>query len=241
MSRIRKLAGIESKLPGLHEGEDNDAIGKTIAQQMGGPGKLRMMLGAKNIHLIEKGLSFSWPNKERSRGNGVRITLRPDDTYDMEFFNGAKSVKKYEGIYNDQLVPTFESQTGWFLSMKRPKSEAKVAAPKPPAEREVFGKVVSIGKVSEGFEELETLLDAAEDGTHKSPGAIKTPANKPPKKLKGKALDKEIERVYYKLGHGVQINIMDIGKVFKMGQAGYEKDGDIEAALTAAIKQFRQN
>jgi len=65
--------------------------------------------------------------------------------------------------------------------------------------------------------------------------------DKAPKKLKGKALDKEIEKSYYKLGHGVQIDIMDISKVFKMGQASYEKDGDIEAGLAAAIKQFRKN
>jgi hypothetical protein len=55
------------------------------------------------------------------------------------------------------------------------------------------------------------------------------------------ARDKEIEKIYYKLGHGVQIDIMDIGKVFKMGQAAYEKDGDIESGLAAAIKHFRKN
>ena len=100
---------------------------------------------------------------------------------------------------------------------------------------------------SSQMESALDLLKAAEvdsdNAKHarKLAGAIKTPANKGPKKLKGKALDKEIEKSYYKLGHGVQIDIMDIDKVFKMGQASYEKDGDIEAGLAAAIKQFRKN
>jgi len=86
--------------------------------------------------------------------------------------------------------------------------------------------------------DIKQWVKAAEKETG---AAIKTPANKGPKKLKGKALEKEIEKVYYKLGHGVQIDIMDIGAVFKMGAAGYEKDGDIEAAIAAAIKKFRKN
>jgi hypothetical protein len=101
-------------------------VADTIAKQMGGIGRLKLMLGAKNFTAGSDNLTFKWPNKERSRGNGVRIVLRPDDTYDMEFYNGPKLVKKYEGIYNDQLVSVFEKQTGWFLSLGGPKSEAKV-------------------------------------------------------------------------------------------------------------------
>jgi hypothetical protein len=95
-------------------------IAKTIAEQMGGMGRLRAMLGAQ-LTAISKGLAIKWPNKKRSKGNYVEITLRGDDTYDMEFFNVAgykkKPVKKYRGIYFDQLVPIFEKQTGWYLRL----------------------------------------------------------------------------------------------------------------------------
>jgi hypothetical protein len=118
-NRMQQLAGIIPSRPGLSESE----VGKIIGQQMGGPGRLRAMLGAKQLVLLPNGLKIRWPNKERSRGNVVVITLRPDDTYDMEFFNNEKSVKKYEGIYNDQLVDTFEKQTGWRLTLN-PSMEA---------------------------------------------------------------------------------------------------------------------
>lgn len=235
LSRIRKLSGVESNRPGL---EEDSEVGKIIAQQLGGPGKLRMMLGAKNVTLIDKGLSFKWPSQQRTRGNGVRITLDPSDTYTMEFFNGAKSVKKYEGIYNDQLVSTFENQTGLYLNFSGPKAKAPVE---------------SVEELGEGFSELKSLLDAAApyaadvktpDNKYKTAGDIPTPKNKspkPPKMLKGKALDKEIERVYYKHGNGVQINIMDIGKIFREVRAAYEKGEDYEASVQACIKKFRQN
>lgn len=117
MNRMRQLAGITLTRTGLAESN----VGKTILQQMGGAGRIAAMLGAKNIVVSDNGVSFRWPNKEKSKGNAVRITLRPDDTYDMEFLNvsgsSAKTVKKYEGIYNDQLVSIFEKQTGWFLSL----------------------------------------------------------------------------------------------------------------------------
>lgn len=100
---------------------ESDAIGKTILQQMGGAGRIAVMIGVKHFSWLPKGVQFKWPNKQKSKGNCVRITLRDDDTYDMEFLNvtgtSAKLVKKYESVYNDQLVDIFESQTGWYLSL----------------------------------------------------------------------------------------------------------------------------
>ena len=98
-----------------------ESIANTILKQMGGAGRLRAMIGAK--HFVDGGdtLSFKFPNRKRSRGNGVRVTLRPDDTYDMEFLSIAgskiKTVKKYSGIYADQLISTFENQTGLYLHL----------------------------------------------------------------------------------------------------------------------------
>lgn len=94
-------------------------VAKTIAEQMGGVRRLKMMLSATVTAVGSKGLGIKWPNKKRSKGNYVEITLRGDDTYDMEFFNvstsARKSVKKFRGIYSDQLVEIFEKQTGWYL------------------------------------------------------------------------------------------------------------------------------
>lgn len=102
-------------------GSDDQQVAKIILGQMGGLARLRAMLGAKDFVSRKDGVTFRWLNKERARGNAVRITLRPDDTYDMEFLNisgkTVKSVKLYEMIYADGLVPTFEEQTGWYLTI----------------------------------------------------------------------------------------------------------------------------
>lgn len=103
----------EKKESRLAEADDAE-IAKTIAMQMGG--KLKAMLGA-TLMAVPSGLKIKWPQKKRSLGNVCVVTLRPDDTYDMEFFNGDKSVKKFEGLYADALKPAFEKHTGWFLSL----------------------------------------------------------------------------------------------------------------------------
>lgn len=113
-----EMFALMNEMEGLDEGNE---VADTIAAQMGGIGRIRMMLGAKKIVALDNGLAIQWPNKERSKGNYVEVTLRPDDTYDMEFFNvtGAKkkSVKKYEMIYADQLTGLFRDWTGWALRL----------------------------------------------------------------------------------------------------------------------------
>ncbi len=101
---------------------ESSDVADTIAKQMGGVGRIRLMLGrTTKVMALENGLSIKWPNKERSRGNYVEVVLRPDDTYDMTFFNlsGAskKEVKKYEMIYFDQLTKLFRDHTGWALTL----------------------------------------------------------------------------------------------------------------------------
>ena len=113
----RKAAKLHLKESVLSESE----IAATILKQMGGSGRLKAMLGAKNFLDHGKALSFKFPNRKSSRGNYVKITLRPDDTYDMEFSKivkyDAKLVKKYSGIYADQLKSIFERQTGLRVSL----------------------------------------------------------------------------------------------------------------------------
>lgn len=65
-----------------------------------------------------------------------------------------------------------------------------------------------------------------------------TAAKSNPKPLSKKALDRLIEQIYYKHASGLQINIMDIGKVFKMGEQAYAAGGDVEQAVKDAIKLY---
>jgi len=101
--------------------QEGTSVANTIVQQMGGMGKLRAMLGAKLI-AMSNGLRIIFPNRHRTRGNVCEITLEANDTYTMKFFNAsrgqAKLVQKYDDIYFDQLIPTFEKQTGWYLRME---------------------------------------------------------------------------------------------------------------------------
>ena len=64
---------------------------------------------------------------------------------------------------------------------------------------------------------------------------------KTPAKLKGKKLSAEINRLYGIHGHGAQIPIMDLGKISKAGTDAYDAGEDMEAAIKAAIQQYRKN
>ena len=93
---------------------------ETILKQMGGIGRIRAMTGAKQFLALAGqyvGVQFKFPNRLRSRGNYVRITLNVGDTYDMRFQNGAKVVAEFKGVYADQLKSLFEEQTGLRLSL----------------------------------------------------------------------------------------------------------------------------
>jgi|APSaa5957512622_1039677.scaffolds.fasta_scaffold02508_2 hypothetical protein len=104
--------------------------GKIIEDQLGGWGALRMMLGAYYRQYLPNGYEFGFPNKSRSKGNHVKITLKADDTYDVEFFNtiwakagrfrlpgDSKLVKKFRGAYAEDLEKMFRDQTGWSLRL----------------------------------------------------------------------------------------------------------------------------
>lgn len=56
-----------------------------------------------------------------------------------------------------------------------------------------------------------------------------------------KQIDKQIEQIYYRRCSGVQINIMDIGKVFAAGRAAYAAGTDMETAIVEAALRLAQN
>lgn len=108
-------------LPLLAPVKTASQVGQTILQQMGGARRLVMMTGAKDFVMYPNGVRFSWPSKQPSKGNEVKVTLDASDTYTVEFFNVRqgvpKPVKKYTDIYADGLVDLFERQTGYYLRM----------------------------------------------------------------------------------------------------------------------------
>ena len=104
-------------------------VANIIASQMGGTGSLVMMLGAKHFMACDDKLgAFSFhfgkggEDKSGKPVNYCKITLDPSDTYTMTFgyIRGTNYTVRaeVEGIYNDGLMDTFESNTGMFLTFK---------------------------------------------------------------------------------------------------------------------------
>lgn len=56
-----------------------------------------------------------------------------------------------------------------------------------------------------------------------------------------KKIDKEIERIYYATCRGVQIDIMDIGKVFAAGRAASDAGLPLEPAILKIVAELRKN
>jgi len=104
----------------------DEGVAETIAQQLGGTGRLKAMLGAKYFLKDGKSLQFRFPNRARSKPNFIKITLTGMDDYDVQLGRiGKKKNKEYgfmedtfkilktvRGIYADQLVSFLEKETG---------------------------------------------------------------------------------------------------------------------------------
>ena len=99
--------------------EQRKEIATTILNQLGG-NKFIVMTGAKNIAFGNGEVTFKI-GRNSGKCNHVRITLKSDDTYKMEFINVRKmewkTVKEFDGVYCDQLVEIFESHTGMYTKL----------------------------------------------------------------------------------------------------------------------------
>jgi hypothetical protein len=99
-------------------------VADTIAKQMGGYGRLKAMLGARDF-LYDKNppsFQFKFPNKAKGKPNFVKIIYDVgQDLYDIEFgrIRGTsyKKIKTYSSIYANQLKKLFEKTTGLYLSL----------------------------------------------------------------------------------------------------------------------------
>lgn len=102
---------------------DQMTIANTIASQMGGAGRIAMMLGKRPMATTEKdmhGLVVRWPSRQASRGNCMTVLLdEGSDTYEVRFdyvsVKGVKAIASHTDVYCDDLVRLFEEQSGWVL------------------------------------------------------------------------------------------------------------------------------
>jgi len=98
----------------------------TILQQIGG--KALYMIGAKGKPMIalENGVIFK-VGRNSKRVNKIKILLNAMDTYDIEYWYNAFSLKTYtdksklisedKGIYFDGLRGSIERNTGLYTSL----------------------------------------------------------------------------------------------------------------------------
>lgn len=95
-------------------------IAETIYQQLGS-GKFATMTGAKNFVYTNTGLQFSIGRNSRGINRVIIDYNQSTDLYDIEFGKVRKyeykKIKKYEGVYADQLVKIFEETTGMHTTL----------------------------------------------------------------------------------------------------------------------------
>lgn len=56
-----------------------------------------------------------------------------------------------------------------------------------------------------------------------------------------KQLDKDIERTWYKMASGVQVNIMDIANIFREARVAVQAGRTLEGVMTEIIARYRLN
>lgn len=94
-----------------------------ILSQLGGSGRLGIMIGATSFFSADEGRTLQFSFKGCREANKVTITLNSLDTYDIKFykFNARKPnfepVKTFDGIYTDMIMDVFEQFTGLYLTL----------------------------------------------------------------------------------------------------------------------------
>lgn len=97
----------------------DQTVALTIIEQLGGYGKLKTMVNARNLSCTSTSLTFKF--RGCSKANCMKIELNHWDTYDVTFYKiqkcDFKIVRESDGIYCDMLIDIFESFTGLYLSL----------------------------------------------------------------------------------------------------------------------------
>lgn len=105
--------------------ERNQEIATTIVQQLGGAGRMKAMLGFKQLIAIDNGLTIVLPARFAKDGiNRVDIVLNGKDLYDMKFWKLGRAphykvttVSESKDNYFDMLQSEFREHTGLALSL----------------------------------------------------------------------------------------------------------------------------
>ena len=96
-------------------------VAETILHQLGGSGKLKAMIGAKQFTAGANNLTFRFTAPSLNKANCIRITLNAMDTYDVEFIRVRKfdlaTIHTESGIYAEDLRRIIEQVTGLYLSL----------------------------------------------------------------------------------------------------------------------------
>jgi hypothetical protein len=99
----------------------NLEIAETILSQLGGTRRLAAMVGAHTFTGSDVGVTFKFKAKAKNGANCVRVTLKPSDTYKVEFLSlrgvNVNFKGDFEDIYAGDLIKLFESETGLYLSL----------------------------------------------------------------------------------------------------------------------------
>ncbi len=94
-------------------------VAMTILEQLGGLGRLKAMIGIKNVTYTVNSVSFCFM-KGRGGVNAARIVLNARDYYDVEYLKirgiNVTSIAKDTDIDCENLKPSFERKTGLALS-----------------------------------------------------------------------------------------------------------------------------
>lgn len=54
-------------------------------------------------------------------------------------------------------------------------------------------------------------------------------------------LRRQVEQAFYRVGQGAQIDIFDLSKIMDAGLIALASGADLDAAVAAAVKQYRKN
>ena len=96
-------------------------VATTIANQLGGTGKLKAMIGAKYFVGDNNSLAFRFTAKSKNKSNLINIKLTSLDLYDVTFYkyrNGqTKIVEEANGLYCDMLKTYIEKALELKLSL----------------------------------------------------------------------------------------------------------------------------
>ena len=103
---------------------NGQTIANTTAQQLGGYGKLEVMIGANQFTYDSKGtLRFKF--KGSRKANFIQIELNGLDLYDIKisklttknYIMEEKIVAEFENVYADTMKQMIEETTGLYLSI----------------------------------------------------------------------------------------------------------------------------